>query len=203
MTRQAEEHKEAADEMLMVRYQRGSRDAFGTLVRRYAATVYSVGYYLLGSESAAEHLTRETFLQVIREAPAFHLESQFRTWLFGLLHRILAANTDSGSPESCRHDQNPCLSGGDESPGVDPVAPVSSQAYRSQLLARRVTVRVSGLPFAQREMFLFKQLGQLSLKDVALATGVDLDTTRHSLRVAFECVQQSVLDTEEYARALR
>ena len=54
MTRFADYQKEATDEMLMVRYQRGHRDAFAALVTRHATTVFSVGYYLLGNEAQAD-----------------------------------------------------------------------------------------------------------------------------------------------------
>jgi RNA polymerase sigma factor (sigma-70 family) len=201
MNRFAEYQKQATDEMLMVRYQRGHRDAFGALVSRYSSTVFSVGYYLLGSESRADKLAQETFLQVVHETPTFHLEANFRTWLFGHLHRV-AGDYQSFYEES-RDSQAVSATGSDTEHAPDSTLPVSSRSFRSQILARRVVGRVTSLPFAMREMFLFKQVGQLSLSSIATATGNDLDTVRQLLRGAFDRIQESVADTEEYARALR
>lgn len=202
MTRFAEYQKQATDEMLMVRYQRGHRDAFVALVSRHATTIFSVGYYLLGSEAHADKLAQETFLQVVREAPTFHLESHFRTWLFGHLHRIAAefhASSKNGNDAS--NILSPTNS--EDHAGLDSVAPTSSRTFRSQILARRLVSRVTSLPFAMREIFLFKQAGQLSISSIAAATGNDVDTVRQLMRGAFDRIQESVADTEEYARALR
>lgn len=202
MTRLAENQKEATDEMLMVRYQRGHRETFVALVNRYAVPVYSVGYYLIGSEATAHQLARETFLQVVHDAATFHLEAQFRTWLFGLLHCIVNENY-LGAPGVNNTLPNSSASNSVDVLGPDPAPPVSSRSFRSQLLARRVANRVTLLPFPIREVFLFKQAGQLSLNNIAAATGADIDTVRHLMRMAFDRIQESVADTEEYARALR
>jgi RNA polymerase sigma factor (sigma-70 family) len=201
MTRFAEYQKQATDEMLMVRYQRGHRDAFGALVSRYASTVFSVGYYLLGSESHADKLAQETFLQVVHENPTFHLEANFRTWLFGHLHRV--AGEYQSFCEDSRDSQQGSSLDSDTEHAPDSTLPASSRSFRSQILARRVVSRVTSLPFAMREIFLFKQAGQLSMSGIATATGNDLDTIRQLLRGALDRIQDSVANTEEYARALR
>ena len=201
MTRFAEYQKQATDEMLMVRYQRGHRDAFAALVSRHATTIYSVGYYLLGSETHADKLAQETFLQVVREAATFHLEAHFRTWMFGHLHRI--ASEFYASLASSTENQPKTPANMVDTPRLDSVPPVSSRSFRSQILARRVVTRVTSLPFPMREIFLFKQAGQLSMSNIATATGTDAETVRHLMRGAFDRIQDAVADTEEYARALR
>jgi RNA polymerase sigma-70 factor (ECF subfamily) len=77
---------EATDEMLMVRYQRGDREAFAHLVNRHLATVFSYAFQLLGSENAATAVTEATFSSVVGRAAEFKHESRFTTWLFGFAH---------------------------------------------------------------------------------------------------------------------
>ena len=197
MTKLTEYQKQVTDEMLMVRYQRGQRVAFETLVARYASSVFSVGYYLLGSEAQADKLAQETFLQVVREAATFNLETQFRAWLFGLMHKT-AVGGYQVEPTAEASDEKPTA----ESSLIDS-APISSRAYRSQILARRVASRVSTLTFPVREAFLLKQTAQLSMNDIAQALGIDTDTVKLLIRTAFDKLQECVADTEEYARALR
>jgi len=195
-----EDHKQVTDEMLMVRYQRGQRDAYPTLASRYASTLFSVGYYLLGSEAQADKLAQETLLQVVREAATFNLEVQFRAWLLSLLHGIVSETYSSGLEAA--NDPQSGFSAPLE-PAMAEASPPSSRAYRSQILTRRVASRVASLPFLAREVFLFKQVGQLTISDTATAVGADIETVRHLIRLAFDRIQECVADTEEYARALR
>lgn len=198
MTKLTEDQKQVTDEMLMVRYQRGQRDAYAMLVTRYAPVLYSVAYYLLGSEAQADKLAQEIFVQVVREAATFNLETQFRTWLFGLFHRTAVASY-STDPLGDVHDEESVFSEGSIAESGAP----SSRAYRSQILARRVAFRVASLPFSVREAFLFKQTGHMCINEIATAVGADTDTIRHLIRTALDKIQESVADTEEYARALR
>jgi RNA polymerase sigma-70 factor, ECF subfamily len=203
MTRSAEDQTEASDEMLMVRYQRGNREAFATLVGRHSADVFSLSYYLLGDENAAERVARETFRHVARDAEAFHLESQFRAWLFGITHRLVMEACTDATPNS-QHDWSVRkLSRLEPPPADSALPPASSRAYRSQLLIRRVAARVSSLPLEMREAFLLKQVAQLSIPAIADVMGIDADMARQLIRLAFDRIQESVADTEEYARALR
>ncbi len=188
----------------MVRYQRGDREAFAALVNRHAATVFSIAFYLLGEAATAEQVASETFHHVASDAANFHLEAQFRTWLFSKLHQIARACEARAKPDQHQDSEWP-----PSSPRVELLqtesasSPSSSRGYRSQLLLQRVTARVASLPVDMREAFLFKQLGQLSIVSVADAMGIETDNVRQLVRAAFDRLQEGVTDTEEYARALR
>lgn len=203
MSRLAENPTEASDEMLMVRYQRGNREAFATLVSRHSACVFSVAFYLRGDENAAEGIASATFHHLASDAATFHLEAQFRTWLFGKVHSIIRESCGDAHPHGDLEidwgDQLTRL----DSPQPEAASPPSSRAYRSQILLRRVTSRVTSLPLEMREAFLFKQVGQLSIVAIADAMCIDTDTVRQLIRSAFDRIQEGVMDTEEYARALR
>jgi len=203
MNRLAENPTEASDEMLMVRYQRGNRDAFATLVSRHSACVFSVAFYLRADEHAAEHIASTTFHHLASDAATFHLEAQFRTWLFGKVHSIVRNYWVEAQPNGDLE-----IDWGDQLIRLDTqqaelVSPPSSRAHRSQILLRRVTSRVTSLPLEMREAFLFKQVGQLSIVAIADAMSLDTDTVRQLIRSAFDRIQEGVMDTEEYARALR
>gem|GEM_PF-1366717 len=203
MRRFAENPTEASDEMLMVRYQRGDRDAFAALVDRHATVVYSIAYYLLGDSAAAEQVAHQTFHQLAGDAAAFHLEAQFRAWLFGKVHQIIRDCGAQAQPREPADSEWPPSTPRIDVIPVDSASPSSARAYRSQLLLRRVTSSVASLPVEMREAFLFKQLGQLSIVAVADAMRIDADTVRQLIRAAFDRLQEGVTDTEEYARALR
>jgi RNA polymerase sigma-70 factor (ECF subfamily) len=204
MSRITEDRTEASDEMLMVRYQRGDREAFAALVSRHSACVFSLAFYLFGNEVAAEQVARETFHYLASDAATFHLEAQFHTWLFGKVHSIIVQQNHAESARETDADTDwPQSYSRLDALQVETSSPPSSRAYRSQLLLRRVTGRVAQLPLDMREAFLFKQIGQLSIVAIADAMCLDSDTVRQLIRTAFDRLQEGVADTEEYARALR
>lgn len=79
---QAAPQAEAADEDLMRAAQAGDLDAVGTLFSRHHRMVYRLCYRLTGDPSAAEDLTQESFLRVIRYGDSFGGQSKFTTWLY-------------------------------------------------------------------------------------------------------------------------
>src|SRR6476620_4493337 len=81
-------HGETSDEMLMVRYQRGDRDAFAELLRRYETQIYNFSLRYLRSADLAEDVTQDTFLRIVQRAAEFKHESRFSTWLYAIARNL-------------------------------------------------------------------------------------------------------------------
>ncbi len=61
---------DATDEMLMVRYQRGDREAFASLVRRYKRPIYNFVLRQVRHGNTAEDLTQDVFCASYRTPPS-------------------------------------------------------------------------------------------------------------------------------------
>ncbi|HKY91007.1 MAG TPA: sigma-70 family RNA polymerase sigma factor, partial [Nevskiaceae bacterium] len=59
---------------------------------------------------------------------------------------------------------------------------------------RRVLDAVARLPFEQREAFLLKEEGGLSLEEIAEATGVGRETVKSRLRYALAKLREELRD---------
>lgn len=201
MTDKPDYHREGTDEALMVRYQRGDRNAFAVIVRRYARVVYSTAHAVVGDSDVAAALTQDAFLASVGQAGSFHIEMHFRSWLFGFLHKLLMENraTTFGTVESAAG----IAGAGGEQSDAEPLPSATAKASRSQLLSRRIAECAAGLPLLEREALVMKLTAQLSITELAVATASDGDTVRARLRSALERLRDAVSDTEEYARALR
>ena len=70
-------------------------------------------------------------------------------------------------------------------------------------MGQRITRCVEALPDEQREVFLMRELGNLSIKEMAGIVGVPEGTIKSRLRYALERLQESLSEYEDYARALR
>jgi RNA polymerase sigma-70 factor (ECF subfamily) len=66
------------------RAQRGDASAFEGIYRRHSPRVFAVCLRIVGNIAAAEDLTQEAFLLVLRKIRSFRGDSAFSTWL----HRI-------------------------------------------------------------------------------------------------------------------
>src|SRR5262249_29911087 len=80
-----------SDEALMLKFQRGSREAFEELFARYRGPLYGFFRRRLQISERAEDLTQETFLAVIRATSRYEPRSLVRTYLYGIAMNLLAA----------------------------------------------------------------------------------------------------------------
>ena len=198
---------EASDEMLMVRYQRGDRDAFAELVRRYKTPIYNFVYRQLREPGVAEDLTQETFLRVVQNAAEFKHESRFSTWVYTItrnlcidqLRRLSHRRHASLDQPETRDQTRPMVEG---VPDNHPRSSVERTAISSRV-ADCIVRAVDGLPDEQREVFLLREVAGLGFKDIAEVTGASENTVKSRMRYALDRLQQALSEFEEYARALR
>lgn len=100
---------EKTDEDLMRAAQAGDLDAVGALFSRHHRMVYRLCYRLTGDPSAAEDLTQDSFLRVIRYGRSFGGQSKFTTWLYRVVrnrcmdHNV-ARRRDREHQENMAHD---------------------------------------------------------------------------------------------------
>ena len=70
-----------SDEQLMRTAQAGDLDALGVLFARHQSRVYALCYRLTSDAAAADDLTQESFLRILRYGRSFSGQSTFTTWL--------------------------------------------------------------------------------------------------------------------------
>jgi RNA polymerase sigma-70 factor (ECF subfamily) len=78
-----------SDEVLMLAFQRGSREAFDELYVRYRSPLYGFFRRRLNSEGRAEDLAQETFLVIIRSADRYEPRALVRTYLYAIALKLL------------------------------------------------------------------------------------------------------------------
>ncbi len=191
--------------MLMVRYQRGDREAFAELLRRYETQIFNFSLRYLRSADLAEDVTQDTFMRIVQRAAEFKHESRFSTWLY-----TIARNLCVDQLRKQRHRRHPSLEQSDADgraleerlPDSRPNGSTERSAVAHEIRAQ-VVLAVEDLPEDQREVFLLRHVGDVSFKDIATITGVGENTVKSRMRYALERLQKALSDFEEYARALR
>jgi RNA polymerase sigma-70 factor (ECF subfamily) len=194
---------EASDRTLMLRYQRGDREAFAQLVRRYQTPLYNYVIRLLGSTAGAEDIARQVFLSVVRESASFKEDDSFTTWLFSLAHRACrrerARLHAEGSPRGLRGEAR---SSAAASP-IETLARDADVALPSEPIEDSVVRSVAALPEQEKDVFLLREVAGLGFAQIATITELGEAVVRLRLFQAFERLRATLQDFEEYRRALR
>jgi RNA polymerase sigma-70 factor (ECF subfamily) len=185
---------EATDEMLMVRYQRGDREALAHLVRRHAPAVYSYASWVLGDASDARLVTEQLFFAVVGRTAEFKHEVRFTAWLYAMLH-ALCVQHGQRVPVPSQQPESPTM--------LEATHAESSVDSTSSNASGRASIALADLPADQREAFLLREIARLPFAEIAAITESDGDAVRTRVRHALERMHEAVVDTEEYARAQR
>jgi RNA polymerase sigma factor (sigma-70 family) len=179
------------DENLMLRFGRGEAAAFEFLYRRHELRVFRYLRRNVKNEAAANDLMQEVWFAVVRGAANYQPTAKFTTWLFTIAHNrmvdMIRANyrlqsLDSGDVEGSggTGSENPGLLDRLAAEGkLEPLAQVQSQDEAAALLGA-----VAQLPAEQRSAFLLQAEGELSVEEIADATGSNFETVKSRLRYA-------------------
>jgi RNA polymerase sigma-70 factor (ECF subfamily) len=200
-------HGEVADEVLMMRFQRGDRTAFTTLVRRHQTSLYNFALRQIGAHAVAEEVVQDAFVRVVQSAGEFKHEARFTTWVYTILRNLCIDQLRRRALR--RHpslDERPNQGDEEGQTLLDQTPDKRSSVERdatSTELKQRISRAVEGLPDEQREVFLLREVSNLPFKEIAIVTGVPENTVKSRMRYALERLQQALCDYEEYARALR
>ena len=172
-------HDGSVDDHALVRALRaGDRRAFDVLVERETASVYRACLRILGRPHDAEDVTQESFVAAYRAMPTYRGEGSLRAWLMRIAtrqaFRRLAQRRPTAELESI---PEPTL------------ADASGDPTRVLLAAEgRRTIRdaVASLAEPYREVVALRFFGDLSLMEVAEATGRPINTVKTHLRRGLE-----------------
>ena len=180
---------EDADETLMLRYARGDMGAFDTLYGRHELAVWRFVFRSVKVQTVADDLLQDVWFAVARNAAHYEAKAKFRTWLFTLAHNRLVDHIRTAKNHTS-------LDAGDEDErrladtlvadsGYGPVRQLQSREQAAALIAA-----VEQLPPGQREAFLLQAEGDLSVQEIADATGVHFETAKSRLRYARSSLRQ-------------
>ena len=173
------------DEDCMVRYQGGDERSFQLLYQRYRDRLYRYTLRLAAQPQEAEEVFQEVWLAVVRGKRGYTPGASFAAWLFAIAHRRAADRWRAlgrHAPDGIRAADPADTEAAHENAASATLSP-EGHAH-NDALGDALQRAVRALPLPQREAFLLKAEGGLSLEDIALATGVPRETVKSRLRYA-------------------
>ncbi len=187
-------HEGMSDEALMLAYRDGDAAAFEALYRRWRSRLYRYLLRQCGAAAHADELFQDIWLKVVNARKGYEAAAKFSTWLFRIAHnRLIDHYRAQGRAEIVSYDDDP--------EDADRVAslPAAATAQPEALLERKALAQelvrhIEALPAAQRETFLLSEEGELTLEEIAAATGTNRETAKSRLRYAVNKLRSALKD---------
>jgi RNA polymerase sigma factor (sigma-70 family) len=169
-----------SDEELMLRYGGGDAVAFEALYRRHRGPLYRFLLRQVSDAATAEELFQDVWMRVIDARGRYEARARFGSWLYAIAHnRLMDHYRASGGAHRLDGEEGEAAL--EDLPAGDLPAHVLLDRKRA---SERLFAALARLPEAQREAFLMQQEGELSLEEIARATGVNRETAKSRLRYA-------------------
>ena len=199
---------ETTDETLMLAYKAGDAAAFEYLYGRWKGRLFRYLLHQCGDRARAEEMHQDVWMKVIGARAGYAVAAKFSTWLFRIAHnRLIDHWRASGrqAAELASYGDDP---DDDGPPLVEQVPAPPDEAPDRRLerkaVAERLASAIDALPAAQREAFLMAEEGEMSLEEIASATGTGRETVKSRLRYALAKLRQGLGDlAPPSARATR
>ena len=173
------------ERMLIDRAKQGDEAAFASLVEQYQDRVYRLALRMCGNSHDAEEAAQEAFVAAWRGLPAFRGESRFSSWLYQLASN---AAIDLLRREK-RHRGNV--------PIEEEILPLSEdtpqQNAENTELHRSLQKALMALTPEHREIFLLRQVQQLSYEEIGGMLGLESGTVKSRLNRAQKQLRQNLL----------
>ena len=172
---------------------RGETRLFHDLIRPHERSVYMVALSLLQNEADAEDAAQEAFLNAFRNLSKFRAESRFSTWLIRI-----ALNEARSKRRQKKAMKTESLDAGSEEDGHVPPAilrdwrEVPSESLERMEVRQMIQLAVAELPGIYREIFLLRDVEELSVNESAEALGVSIASVKVRLHRARIMLQKTL-----------
>ena len=146
-----------SDRDLIQRARRGETEAYGELVRRTQAAVFSVCFRVLGERREAEDLAQESFVRAWERLDTFDLERPFLPWIRRVAANLCLNRIGARAPEAELDEER--------DQADDTAAPPRLAEQRDQ--AERVRAALLALPPRYRLVIELRHFQELSYDEIA------------------------------------
>lgn len=170
------------EEHLIRRITDGEQEVFYELIRPHQKRIYAAAFALLRNQEDAEDCAQEAILKAFKNIRQFRSEAKFSTWLIQI-----AVNE---ARKRRRQQRSDLMEPVDQDHGVESTyAPrefadwreIPSEALERQEVREKLAEALSALGQIYREVFVLRDMEQLSIEDTAKALGISTASVKTRL----------------------
>jgi len=196
MTASPSSAQDPTDEALMQVFARGNMNAFEQLYDRHETGVWRFVFRSVQNQAVADDLVQELWFAVARSAASYEPTAKFKTWLFTMArNRVIDHSRTAKNHASIDAENDEGESMFSDLAADSRLGPLRQVSSREQ--AKALLDAIEQLPDDQREAFLMQAEGDMSVEDIAAATGVSFETAKSRLRYARNKLKTLLADFAE------
>ena len=168
---------------------RTSNEEFEQLALPLLEPLYNFARWLSGNSDEAKDLVQETFAKALKGFGGFQPGTNFRAWIFRILHNTFLTSRTGLERQQTGHDADNAI---EEMP--------STRDTPELLLIRRadtelVQAAISSLPLLFQEVILLADIEEMKYREVAETLGIPIGTVMSRLARARKQIRKHILET--------
>lgn len=187
--------EEPTDEDAMIRFQQGDAGAFDLILHRHSAGVLRFIMKMIRVQNVqAEDLLQDVFLKVIEGRKKYNATRKFTTWLYAIARnhcidylRIEEHRRHVSLDAPLSDRENDC-------PVVLDIVRSGERNQEEKAIDKEthtlLNLAIMGLRQEYKEVFLLREIEELSLNEIAEIAGVPLSTVKSRLRYAYRDIRE-------------
>src|SRR5580704_3837157 len=171
----------------------GEIQLYHDLIRPYERSVYVMALSYMKNEADAEDVAQEAFLRAFRKLASFRAESKFSTWLISIT--INEARTRLRRQALVRMEPLDQLPDKDKS--ISPALlrdwrQIPLEAVEREEVRNLIQLAVEQLPDIYREVFLLRDVEELTISETAEALNISIPSVKVRLHRARMMLQKQL-----------
>src|SRR3989442_12533477 len=170
------------EEVLIRRIRDGELELFHQLIRPYESRVYSAAFAILRNQEDAEDAAQEAVLKAFKHIRQFRAEARFSTWLI----QITVNEARMWRRKEHAHMIEPIANQQDEQGNYTPRdfadwREIPSEALERKEIREKLIQALASLGQIYREVFLLRDMQQLSIEETAKPLGISTASVKTRL----------------------
>ena len=171
----------------------GNTHEFHELIRPYERSVYSMALSMLQNEADAEDAAQEAFLKSFRNLKGFRAESKFSTWLISIvLNEARGRLRQKKTMKVQSLDEGPDEQGQTLPALLRDWREIPSETLERQEVRSLLQRAITDLPLIYREIFLLRDVQELTVSESAEALGITAASVKVRLHRARMMLQKTL-----------
>jgi RNA polymerase sigma-70 factor (ECF subfamily) len=159
-----------------------SKKEFQKFYEEYRIPLYTFILRMVKDRELAEDLLQDTFVSAIKSIDQFDESRNFMSWLFGIAHKRTI--------DHFRHETIVNNNRDKEFSTVGTNVDTPDKEFDKQEFRIVLSNVVNSLSPVQKEVFLNREMGGVSFKDIAYITGTSVNTALGRMRLAMKTIKE-------------